>query len=233
LIGNDKEIVMEREQTVGILGELSKDECLELLAGREVGRIAVVAEGQPLIFPVNYVLDGDLIVFRTDPGTKLDHASLDRVAFEVDEIDPTHHEGWSVVVVGTGREITGALDRASEREQSLPLQPWASGPKEHWIRIVAPAITGRRLHRSSSLPRSGDEQSIVNLELTDEQATDLKELLEASLGDMSSEIADTDNPRFRESLMRRRDQLSDVATRLALATDVKQASIAISSPDRQ
>jgi hypothetical protein len=178
-------------------------------------------------------LDGDLIVFRTDPGTKLDHGSLDRVAFEVDEIDLAHREGWSVVVAGTGREITGALDKASEREQSLPLQPWASGPKEHWIRIVAPVITGRRLERSSSSQRSGDELSIVNLELTDEQAADLKDLLQASLGDMSSEIADTDNPLFRESLMRRRDQLSDVATHLARATDSKQASMTISSPDRQ
>ena len=213
---------MEIEPTVGILGELSKDECLELLAGREVGRVAVVAEGQPTIFPVNYVLDGDLIVFRTDPGTKLDHGSLDRVAFEVDEIDFAHHEGWSVVVAGTGREITGALDKASEREQSLPLQPWASGPKEHWIRIVAPVITGRRLHRSSSSQQSTDARAIVKLELTDEQAADLEDLLEASLGDMSSEIADTDNPRFRESLMRRRDQLSDVASHLARARDVNQ-----------
>jgi nitroimidazol reductase NimA-like FMN-containing flavoprotein (pyridoxamine 5'-phosphate oxidase superfamily) len=213
---------MERELTGGILGELSKDECLELLADRQVGRVAVVAEGQPMILPVNYVLDGDLIVFRTDPGTKLDHGSLDRVAFEVDEIDLAHHEGWSVVVAGTGREITGALDEASEREQSLPLQPWASGPKEHWIRIVAPAITGRRLHRSSSLLQRGDERGIVNLALTDEQAADLKDLLETSLGDMSSEIADTDNPRFRQSLMRRREQLSDVAIHLARATEIKQ-----------
>jgi nitroimidazol reductase NimA-like FMN-containing flavoprotein (pyridoxamine 5'-phosphate oxidase superfamily) len=139
---------MDESQSVGFLGELSREECLGLLASREVGRVAVVVAGQPIIFPVNYALDGDLVVFRTDPGTKLDHGSFDHVAFEIDEIDPSRKEGWSVVVAGMGREITDALDAASEREQLLPLKPWASGPKEHWIRIISPEITGRRLHRS-------------------------------------------------------------------------------------
>ena len=50
-------------------------ECLELLKTEEVGRIAVVVEGRPEIFPVNYVLDGNGIMFRTDRGTKLVGAS--------------------------------------------------------------------------------------------------------------------------------------------------------------
>ena len=54
---------------------LTRQECLDLLADQEVGRIAVVLGRRPLIFPVNYVLDGDTIVFRTDPGTKLAAAS--------------------------------------------------------------------------------------------------------------------------------------------------------------
>lgn len=32
---------------------LSEEECLGLLASNEVGRLAVVVDGQPLIFPVN------------------------------------------------------------------------------------------------------------------------------------------------------------------------------------
>jgi hypothetical protein len=139
---------MDESQSVGFLGELTREACLGLLAIRDVGRVAVVVDGQPIIFPVNYVLDGDLVVFRTDPGTKLDHGSFGRVAFEIDYIDESRKEGWSVMVAGMGREITGALDAASEREQLLPLKPWASGPKEHWIRIISPVITGRRLHRS-------------------------------------------------------------------------------------
>jgi uncharacterized protein len=143
---------MDESQSVGFLGELTREACLGLLAVRDVGRVAVVVDGRPIIFPVNYLLDGDLVVFRTDPGTKLDYGSFGPVAFEIDYIDESRKEGWSVVVTGLGREITGALDRASEREQLLPLEPWAGGPKAHWIRIISPTITGRRLHRSG-VPR--------------------------------------------------------------------------------
>ena len=101
-----------------------------------------------MIFPVNFALDGDLVVFRTDPGTKLTYGGFGPVAFEADAFDATKKEGWSVVVAGTGREITDALDEASEREREMPLQPWASGPKGSWIRILWAEITGRRLHQS-------------------------------------------------------------------------------------
>jgi uncharacterized protein len=138
----------------GVLGDLTQPECLELLASADLGRIAVVADGRPLIFPVNFVLDGELVVFRTDAGTKLDHASLDRVAFEVDNVDHDRHEGWSVVVQGVGRELTDALDEASVREQALPLRPWAGGAKDHWIRIVDPRISGRRLTQHDAAPGS-------------------------------------------------------------------------------
>lgn len=127
--------------------ELTKQECLELLARNEIGRLAVVADGQPRIFPVNYVLDGEIVVFRTDPGTKLDHAGLDRVAFEVDEIDRHSRTATSVAIAGIARELTDALDRASEREQAMDLRPWASGTKDHWVRILPIDIAGRRIDR--------------------------------------------------------------------------------------
>ena len=149
------------EHSIGVLGELTYDECLELLASHEVGRVAVVVEGQPTIFPVNYALDGDLVVFRTAPGTKLTYASLDKVAFEIDEIDARTHEGWSVVVAGVGRELTNALDEASVRERAMPLQPWASGAKDNWIRIVGARITGRRVYRSAPSESRGDPNGLA------------------------------------------------------------------------
>jgi hypothetical protein len=42
------------------------------------------------------------------------------------------------------------------------------------------------------------------IELTEEQCAELQRLLEESLGDLSSEIADTDNPSYREGLRQRR-----------------------------
>lgn len=127
------------------LEELTAEECRDLLASEEVGRLAVVVDGQPVIFPVNYLLDGELVVFRNDPGTKLTHASLDRVCFEVDRIDAAGHEGWSVVVQGVAREFTGALDDISVRERALQLSTWVTGEKGHWVRITAPHLSGRHL----------------------------------------------------------------------------------------
>jgi nitroimidazol reductase NimA-like FMN-containing flavoprotein (pyridoxamine 5'-phosphate oxidase superfamily) len=124
---------------------LDHAECLALLESCDVGRLGVVDGGQPLIFPVNYQLDGDTIVFRTDPGTKLDTAPLERVAFEVDGLDPGRREGWSVLVQGVGQEITTAIDRTSERLRGLPVEPWAGGPRAHWVRVVPRVISGRRV----------------------------------------------------------------------------------------
>lgn len=139
---------MEDDESKGTLVEMTREECLELLASREVGRLGVVVDGQPMIYPVNYVLDGELVVFRNDAGTKLTHASLGRVAFEIDEVSSEGREGWSVMVTGQGREFTDALDETSVREQGLTLSPWASGEKGHWVRIVGPKVSGRRLLHS-------------------------------------------------------------------------------------
>ena len=124
---------------------LTREECLQLLAAEEVGRIAVVLGRQPLVVPVNYVLDGETIVFRSDPGTKLATASLERVAFEIDHVDHDRHNGWSVLVQGVGQEITPAFSRLFERVRALAITPWAPGDKEHWMRITPIEISGRRV----------------------------------------------------------------------------------------
>jgi nitroimidazol reductase NimA-like FMN-containing flavoprotein (pyridoxamine 5'-phosphate oxidase superfamily) len=127
------------------LDPMPREECLRLLADNQVGRLAVSLHGQPIIFPVNYVLDGDVVVFRTDPGEKLEGATLARVAFEIDHVNSELKQGWSVVVEGIGRYITDAIDEVSERRRNLPLKTWAPGEKEHWVEILDPQITGRRL----------------------------------------------------------------------------------------
>jgi nitroimidazol reductase NimA-like FMN-containing flavoprotein (pyridoxamine 5'-phosphate oxidase superfamily) len=129
---------------------LDEGECLRLLATEDVGRIAVVLGRQPLIFPVNYVLDGNVVVFRTDPGTKLVAASLEKVAFEVDYIDRETHSAWSVVVQGVGQEVTGAYSGLFEHLRSLPVTPWAPGDKARWVRVLPVHITGRRVAAPAS-----------------------------------------------------------------------------------
>lgn len=131
------------------LQPLSTEECLDRLAGATVGRLAVNNGGQPEIFPVHYGMDADRVVIRTGEGTKLRHASLDRVAFEID--GESAGESWSVVVKGTAREISTALDDASVRERRLPLEaPAPLGEDPHWLRIIPHEITGRRIAKAQA-----------------------------------------------------------------------------------
>jgi len=124
---------------------LGDDDCWALLRGAEVGRLAVSIARHPDIFPINYVVDGRDIVFRTSAGTKLAAAVLgDAVAFEIDGYDPDAGEAWSVVVKGSAEQIEGWVDK--DRVERLPLFPWNASPKFDFVRIVADEVTGRRFH---------------------------------------------------------------------------------------
>lgn len=131
--------------------KLDQDECHRLLAGHHLGRLAVPDFGGPMIFPVNYVVDQDLVVFRTDPGSKLDAATeREVVAFEVDAVDEATRTGWSVVVRGVLAEITDPAHLA--RLRSLPLYPWAPGERSRYVRVRPLTISGRRITIPADLP---------------------------------------------------------------------------------
>ena len=122
---------------------LARDECVRLLEHGHLGRLALVVDGRPVVFPVNYAMDGDAVVFRTAEGTKL-HATVGKdVAFEIDGADARYHVGWSVVLTGVGEEVTDSA--AIDRCERLPVRPWGEGMKSHWVRIRGRAITGRRI----------------------------------------------------------------------------------------
>jgi uncharacterized protein len=125
--------------------QLDRDECMRLMEGHPacVGRIAL-AGPRPAIFPVNYAIDGDNIVFRTDPGSKF-HAAVESsfVAFEVDWVEPSWQLGWSVVVRGQAHLVTDPDEL--ERVARLPLLPWATGDKAHFVSVEGKLVSGRKL----------------------------------------------------------------------------------------
>lgn len=45
--------------------------CWDLLRGVSVGHLAVLVDGYPEVFPVNYKVDQQSVVFRTGEGAKL------------------------------------------------------------------------------------------------------------------------------------------------------------------
>ena len=58
------------------------------------------------------------------------------------------------------------------------------------------------------------EEHTMKIELTDEQVADLGDLLRGALGDLSSEIAATDNATYRDGLRARRVSLEGVLAQL-------------------
>lgn len=129
---------------VSELEVLSEQQCSELLARRNLGRIALLLDGQQEIFPVNYATDGTVVVLRTAAGTKLHEAVMQTVAFEVDDWNPVSGVGWSVVVKGVAHEITSGLDPFSAAFRSLPVFPLAPGKRECWIAVYPSGVSGRR-----------------------------------------------------------------------------------------
>jgi uncharacterized protein len=133
------------------LVDIHPDACADLLASSTLGRLGVIVDGRPEIFPVNHVYDRQTgcVAFPTNGRTKL-HAALDWpwVAFEVDGLERDGGAGWSVLVVGRAETITDPEDitRVAQNRHVL----WAGGEAVTWIRIVPSKMTGRRICASET-----------------------------------------------------------------------------------
>ena len=122
-----------------------------------MGRLAVVLDGRPDIFPLNHVVDRGSLVFRTDMGTKLLGAVGQQVAYEIDGYDAANGEAWSVVVKGRAHEVRQLHDVIDT--VSLPLFPWQGGAKPRFVRIEADQVTGRRFATTRHARRAMNEPS--------------------------------------------------------------------------
>ena len=137
--------------------DLSRAECLRLLAANRFGRLAVaLSDGAPVIRPVNYVFDdrSQSVVFRTAEGSKL-HALLrsGEAALEIDGVDEGSSTGWSVIVRGLAEEVRNPSE--IRRLDALGVMTWAPGTKRHWVQIRARTVTGRRIVLSAGAAPGG------------------------------------------------------------------------------
>ena len=130
---------------VATVEQLPEPECWNLLASAQVGRVGLLVNTKVEVLPVNYALDGRSVLFRTAEGTVLNEASMTEVAFEVDRIDETTQEGWSVLVQGLARDIGDAIGADAERIRHLSLVTWAPGARFRWFQIQPGSVTGRRI----------------------------------------------------------------------------------------
>ncbi|MEL4503970.1 pyridoxamine 5'-phosphate oxidase family protein [Luteococcus sp. H138] len=123
--------------------EIQEDTCWGYLASQEVGRLATAKDGQPEIFPVNYHVDGQSIVFRTASGSKLKELTENaHVAFEVDGW--TVDGGWSILIKGDAAEITDEDELAMA--DKMPLRPWVPTIKRHYVRVTPSQLSGRSFY---------------------------------------------------------------------------------------
>ena len=136
---------------------LNELDCWRLLATELVGRLGVIIDGRPEIFPVNFALAGEDIIIRTDHGAKSVAALSGPVAFEVDHFDDADCSGWSVMVHGSAEVVTSRTGIPGS--QNRVLKSWLEAHLPHLLRITATQITGRRItthtarRRETSVPQ--------------------------------------------------------------------------------
>lgn len=127
--------------TIEPVAVLSASESWNLLSGAALGRLVTSVDGQPEIFPVNFVVQDRTVLFRTAEGTKLVSSAIDnRVLFEAD--DHGAAGGWSVIVKGTARMLH--TNEEIEHADRAQLLPWTATLKQHYVRVLPTSITGRR-----------------------------------------------------------------------------------------
>jgi nitroimidazol reductase NimA-like FMN-containing flavoprotein (pyridoxamine 5'-phosphate oxidase superfamily) len=125
------------------ISSLNEDACWRLLETADVGRLALAVAGEPEIFPINFVVDGRSLVFRTAEGTKLFGITASpRVALECDGYEAATGEAWSVVAKGIAERLEHFPDIYAAEE--LALFPWQPGTKQWFVRIGHATLTGVR-----------------------------------------------------------------------------------------
>jgi uncharacterized protein len=144
-----------------LLEVLEEDECLELLAGAVVGRLAFTEDAMPAIQPVSFgILDGEVLI-PTRPGSKVAAASRGAVvAFEVDDVDAVERTGWNVTVIGPSRVVTDpAVIRSFDRRG---IRPWVPTAEHCYIAVRITLVRGRRLRQASAgVRRGGDGDGLL------------------------------------------------------------------------
>jgi nitroimidazol reductase NimA-like FMN-containing flavoprotein (pyridoxamine 5'-phosphate oxidase superfamily) len=95
---------------------------------------------------MNYVVSkGDVIVSTT--AEQAEHfVGQARVSFQIDRVDESMSEGWSVLVTGPTRPVDDPDEVVAL--VALGLVPWAGGERHSLIRIHSDEITGRLIAQS-------------------------------------------------------------------------------------
>lgn len=129
-----------------VVSQLEHDACFALLSPGGIGRIVFVAERGPIALPVNFRIFENAAVFRTGKGSiRAAVESGERLGFEVDRLDDTLGEGWSVLASGVGHVVDDPGDQ--QRIGVLDIHPWAGEDRPTLVRFDIQELTGMRIRR--------------------------------------------------------------------------------------
>jgi hypothetical protein len=148
--------------------DLSRDDCLDLLAGCSIARVAVSTPDGPHIIPVNYCVFDSTVVVRTSSYSLLGtHARDAVVALEIDGFDPLSRSGWSVVVRGRCSVESDPRTIRSIRA-ATPDAPWAGGTRNLYLRLRTDHVSGRAVGDPTP---AATRAALESLATTSEQAS--------------------------------------------------------------
>ncbi|WP_289009389.1 pyridoxamine 5'-phosphate oxidase family protein [uncultured Thermomonospora sp.] len=123
---------------------LRSAESLRLAGTSPLGRLVFNLYGVPTIRPVNHIVEGEDIIFRTHGDSAVVEAlgtGEMLVAYEVDHFDLDARLGWSVVINGTARRV---LDVREAARYLALTDPWLDNgrDKNYVIRIHPKLVFG-------------------------------------------------------------------------------------------
>ena len=121
---------------------LDEGACWTALSTADIGRLALLNNGDIDLFPVNFTVRDRTIYFRSTSGTKMVELTENpRVTFEADGVD-TDGAHWSVVVKGSAARLT--FDDEIEASGVRSLRSLVPADTWNYVRITPDVITGRR-----------------------------------------------------------------------------------------
>jgi nitroimidazol reductase NimA-like FMN-containing flavoprotein (pyridoxamine 5'-phosphate oxidase superfamily) len=122
---------------------LDSEASFELLRSSRVGRVAVNGPWAPLMFPINYSLDGGAVVFMASEEMCAAINRESAVTFQNDGYDKARNAAWNIVIKGIVEKMrnNGHLEMPVGFAPVAP-EPWSVRGDGFWMRIVPETVEG-------------------------------------------------------------------------------------------
>jgi transcriptional regulator with XRE-family HTH domain len=130
------------------LSELTAEQCRAHLAAGGVGRVLLVSARGPIAHPVNFVVSEGSVVLTTTVAQAEALEDQGLVGFQIDRVDDSMSEGWSVLVSGRAERVDDPDEVLAL--SALGLEPWAGGARHALVRIAPTEVTGRVIAQANA-----------------------------------------------------------------------------------